>query len=368
MRSDLPNSTFLWVVWGSAALIALPAAGQQRPALQFDLSFSRDGTWLATCGDRVRVYETGTGRRVRELEGKLTRCVAFSPAAADLLAAGGDDGVLRLWTVGAEDGVREFRGHDGMIVSVAFAGGGRYLASCSTRLRQGKQDLGQFRLWNLETGAAEQSLNVEGSGVQGVSFSSDGGLVALCRNGAAQACQVDLYRVQPWAAVASLKLSAGQALETTAFGQAAPLGMASAFMPGSQRLLVAGGICVRVDAAPYRVGCQPTGLIWAVDLADKPTATPLIQPSRGYFRALGITPDGKRFATGNGQRTPDTRPQIQLRDVADGKLVWSVPTEVEPFGVAVSPDGRLVAACEAATVRLLNSETGETVRVLTAAD
>ena len=90
----------------------------------------------------------------------------------------------------------------------------------------------------------------------------------------------------------------------------------------------------------------------------------LDEPKRGYYNALGLAPDGKRFATGNGVRFTGQQPQIQMRDVTNGKLLWGVPSDVEPSGVTMSSDGEFVAACQGGGVLLLNAKTGETVRVM----
>ncbi len=57
------------------------------------------------------------------------------------------------------------------------------------------------------------------------------------------------------------------------------------------------------------------------------------------------------------------KPQIEMREVAGGELIWSVPSNVEPYGVAVSPDGKFVASSQRDGVHVLNAETGENVRL-----
>lgn len=368
MRVKEFRQVFSCVVVGLIALVfPSPAVGQAKPVIQFGVDFSRDTSFMGTCGDQVRVFEFETGKLLREIDtGKYTRAIAFSPAAADLFAAGGDDGILRLWQVGKKEFVREIPGHAGTILSVAFEKSGRYVASASMHSVKGKLEVGQFRLWEIETGKVAQSLDFKESGIQGVSFSGDGKLVAFCRNPRDEVGRVEVYSVQPWKLVTSIKLPAREELETTEFGKAVSLGMTTLFEPDQKRLLVAGGICVRVDPRPYTYACAPTGLLWRADLTEPASAKLLDEPKRGYYHALGLTPDGKRFATGNGLRVREERPQIQMRDVTNGKVLWSVPSEVEPYAVTMTPDGKFVAASERDGVRLLNAKTGETVRVIAA--
>ena len=365
MRGNESQRMFTWVAIALIAVaIPAPVAGQPRRAIQWGLDFSCDTSFVGTCGDHVRVYEVKSGKLLRSIAGRYTRTIAFSPVVPELFAAGGDDGILRLWRVGKKDFVREFRGHGGMIASVAFEKSGRYVASASVRYRKGKSDLGQFRLWDIKTGKSVQALDIKDSGIQGVSFSNDGKLVAFCRNQRDKPCHVDVYRVEPWKLVSSVRLWAEKELEITQFGKAVPLGTATRFEPDQKHVLIAGGICVRVDPRPYKFACRPTGLLWRADLTKAMSPKLLVKPGPGYYRSLGLSPDGKQFATGNGRLSKAEKPLIQMRNATDGKLLWSVASNVEPYGVTMSHDGALVGACQREGVLLVNAKTGETVRLI----
>ena len=353
------------------------AKGQFNPDIRWAIDFSSDGSLIATCGNYVRVYEVKTGKLVHDIEGKFTKAIAFnaiafnaiafSPATPNQFVAGGVDGVLSLWQVGKKAVVREFRGHDGVIWSAAVDKSGKYAATGSVRYQEGKAALGQFRLWEIETGKAAQSLDVKDGAIQGVSFSGDGKLVAFCRNMNTDASSVEVYHVQPWKLASSVKLSAGANLETTKWGKAVPFGLSTRFVPDQKRVVVAGGICVRVDPAPYPYACQTTGLLWRADLGEA-SAKLLDEPQPEYYRSLGITPDGKRFATGNGINNAilGGKARIQMRDVETGKTLWSAASDAEPYAVTVSPDGETVAAGQRDGVLLLNAKTGETIRLISA--
>ncbi|GAA3122866.1 hypothetical protein GCM10020001_049310 [Nonomuraea salmonea] len=51
---------------------------------------------LVTAADAVRLWNPRSGRLLKEVSGESTRAVAFSPDGTTF-AAGGQDGVTRLW-------------------------------------------------------------------------------------------------------------------------------------------------------------------------------------------------------------------------------------------------------------------------------
>lgn len=95
------------------------------------LAFSPDGKSLAACSHNdIRLWETATGREVRQLlgPGRQTTCAAFSPNGS-LFAAGGW-GDVRVWRLDADSAKEVCRlpTPNGAAFAVAFAPDGKLLA------------------------------------------------------------------------------------------------------------------------------------------------------------------------------------------------------------------------------------------------
>lgn len=341
-----------------------PKPGQARGPFLLGLAFSRDSSLVATCGDLVRVLDVESDKLLSELDAnsKTTRAVEFSPANRDMLAVAGDDGIVRLWRVGQPEVVRELKGHDGWVLSLAFDPTGQRLISGSTKYQKGNAALGQLRLWDVASGERLQALDLKDGGVTGVSFSSDGELLAYCSQS-----QVHVQRVRGWERLTSIPLTAAK-LENGPHGKASPFGLATLFVQDNSRLIIGGGICVPVskeESAPYDFACTTTGLLWGAALYDPTSAKLLEEPRIGYRFRLSLSPDGQRFATSvereNKKGNPD--PKIELRDVASGKLIWKVDADRgTPYGLAISPSGKLVACLAYDAVNLFDLDTGKFIR------
>jgi WD40 repeat protein/serine/threonine protein kinase/DNA-binding XRE family transcriptional regulator len=129
--------------------------------------FTPDGRYGVTgeTEEIIRVWDLGTGQAVRVLEapGPYPR-MAFSPDG-QYLATSADDELVRLWRFETWELVREFKGHTGIVFSVAYASDGRFLLS-------GGED-GTARIWDVQSGAQMHVL-AHTTTVLGVDLSRDG--------------------------------------------------------------------------------------------------------------------------------------------------------------------------------------------------
>jgi WD40 repeat protein len=113
------------------------------PRTSFNVAFSPDGRRLATGGEKNTVkiwdvqksWEVQTGRELRlPLEGHSGEVytVAFSPdAEGRWIASAGEDSTVKVWDSHTGKLLRSFRGHTGLVSSVAFSPDGRRLVSGS---------------------------------------------------------------------------------------------------------------------------------------------------------------------------------------------------------------------------------------------
>jgi WD40 repeat protein len=152
--SEMGNVTVLETATG-AALYALEAPGGGYPEdgemfeedfMVLTVAVSGNDRYLAAGGSDgvVRLWDYRTGSLLAVLEGHTdyVRSVAFSPDNR-LLASGSDDGTIKLWDVEEVRLLRTLRGHTDYVRSVAFSDDGTVLISGS--------DDGTVRVWDMGT-------------------------------------------------------------------------------------------------------------------------------------------------------------------------------------------------------------------------
>ena len=103
------------------------------------VKFSLDGSYLATgCSHYAQVFSVSTGQRICSLRDPTDtsnqplyiRTVCFSPDGA-FLAAGVEDGLIRIWNIQAQKIVMVLRGHEQDIYSIDWARSGAQIVSGS---------------------------------------------------------------------------------------------------------------------------------------------------------------------------------------------------------------------------------------------
>jgi WD40 repeat protein len=96
--------------------------------------------------------------------------VAFSPDGS-LLASGGHDATIKLWSVGTGSELRALAGHANTVTSLAFSRDGKTLVSASLD--------STIRFWDVESGKAIRVIK-SSVGVTSVAVSPDGNTLASC--------------------------------------------------------------------------------------------------------------------------------------------------------------------------------------------
>jgi WD40 repeat protein/uncharacterized caspase-like protein len=152
------------------------------------LVFSPDGRLLATTTFRsstVKLWETATGRELRNLSSGTQSALSISPVVAfsrdsRLVAAGTGDNAVKVWEVTTGREVRTLSGSQGSLLSaigvyfIAFSADGRTLVTASDAIRVWDLSTGNV-LRELSTGSANTSSMTGG---EGLALSPDGGQLA----------------------------------------------------------------------------------------------------------------------------------------------------------------------------------------------
>lgn len=227
--------------------------------------------------------------------------IAFSKDGQSV-AAGGEDGVVRIWNIPQRRQIAALKGHSYAVFSIAFSPDGRTLAS-------GGYDKSVV-LWDLARHTRLATLFPNEGAVSSLAFSPDGKLLA-----GAGADGVRLWNMTNRKTYKTL----GSPTETQ---------FIAAF--GSAGLAVAG-----------------TGTLRLWNAASRPQTT-LLGPMTSLIRAMAISPNGTVVACGgdNGQ--------VALWDARTRKRLGRLAHDRSVSGVAFAPDGRILATASGKTITLWN--------------
>jgi WD40 repeat protein len=360
--------------------------------------FSPKGGWAAAAGQQVlrgpdlsvRLWDLRTERAPRILGGhsQPVTCLAFSPDETRLVTASGDR-TVRLWDVltGKETGV--YRGHTEGIRAVAFSGDGRQIVTLDSH--------GVVKTWDGTRGP-EARLFPGGRGAWSAALAADGRRVAAaCLDG-----RLRIWDTRSGQEVRALSIDPSGSPQAVAFSPDGDL-VAGAFNRSDKGLGPVGGVrvwsvatgeLVRTLPDPQREAGAPSyAMAWSTDgkllacggrdravrVWDAATGEPLCTLA-GHARTItgvAFSADGHRLASASGGLSihtlefnprhlpidqPEAIPDLKVWDVASGKELLSRSLPDKHRGLAISPDGEIVAATFLdGSVRLYRVATGEEV-------
>jgi RNA polymerase sigma factor (sigma-70 family) len=315
------------------------------------IAFSRDGTKLAIADfEFIRVWDLADARELWRLASPATRlpggamvgqALTFSPDGRTII------GGRSLWDVSGHELPRRsitFPLAAGWMHSLSLSADGQALALGA--------DDGKVRVWDMRANEPRERLVLRGEERQGGAPGMPRfnlvwpSVVALSPNGVHLAFSDSEHSIRLWV-LAGLEPRERAKLEGTGWPPISSL----AFSPDGKVLAAGSGGGTRLwDIS----GGKPRELHPATKILGVSTARP-INESMGF--SLAFTPDGKRLIAASeifdkGGRKP-SRPAICVFDVASGQRLHRWDIGVPCWSIALSPDGRHVAAARQDGITLI---------------
>ncbi|MFI6938965.1 WD40 repeat domain-containing serine/threonine protein kinase [Streptomyces sp. NPDC050418] len=303
----------------------------------------------ARCTARREVpWAARPSRRVLDKDGKEYRRFESLPVAltddGTRLLVGGADGVLQLWDVIEGRCLKTLKGHRRKVESVALTPDGRYaLSRCAGELVR-FWDLSKMLLGGLLKGAAlhHGTPKPHARYEDDPSDSATAKAVALTPDGRTAAAVDAEGTLRVWD-TASRRLR-------RAFPGHRRHAEVDLTADGS-RVLAIGDTDDKRPGAHHR---DYPALLWDV------TGGARLRELRGhesFTTSLFMSPDGRRAVTGTSER-------LRLWDLSDGRCLRTFTGARWPHALALSPDGRQLAAADAyhGSLRVWDTDTGRCVR------
>ncbi len=395
------GTTYVWRLADAERIHAFTSkasVGQMRV-----LSFSADGKLLGTGGDEPAVWDLTTGKRRVHFEDRKshTRCTALSPDGK-LMAVGYDDGNLTLWdtTTGKAKSVLSGKMRQTSVSGLAFTGDGKTLFST------GQHDESVHQ-WDVNSGKEVRTLPIDSEDGQNVAVSADGKTLAVAGgNHAARVWKAELgfaleelaFSEAHQSQVMHLAFSPdGKTLASTSWHGPARLwdvpsrrqiasqighayGIYTLAFASDNKSLVFSCRDHKVRWCHPRTGALERTLPWgqesypfAIGFLDGKTLVAgysqksvhlvgmgqkaELRPLKGDDHSVSqirISPDGRTLVTSSHDDKT-----ILVRDTATGQQTRKITGVIASWALALSADGKYLAAGESHLVRIWDLTTGK---------
>jgi len=366
-----PDSTTLAVIIGEVVKLFrvsdgeelntfVPKSGNQSPFFSASaVAFSADGGSLFVGGMGIAVINVADGTQVRTFGGD-TRCMVLSPDGKLLVSAGTfNNQPVTIWEAATGRQLRTLSEPDNTNVdigvsSMAFSPNSRVLATASADVT--------IKLWDVATGTLLQTLVGHTTAVASLAFSPDGTTLA---SGTME--EGDQAGVRLWT------ISSGPA-QPTATRSTVPLERPTSIPLSALAILPENASAVKKLSAleiseSGSLAWSPDGK-WLVDAGRKlhfldGATYQEVRSANFQMDGLAISPDGKILAAVG-------YPGVVLFDLASGSELRTLPgtgahtTAVSSGYLAFSPDSATLAVVVGDVVKLFDVASGEELATIVA--
>jgi WD40 repeat protein/uncharacterized caspase-like protein len=332
------------------------------------VAFSRDGKTLATGAQLVKLWDVKSGNEIRtikvtESNNPMERPIAFS-YDGKVLATGG--GGVKLWDVATGKALRTLPG-DAEVLS--FSPDQKTLAGT---------DRAEIKLWNITTGQEVQTLAGAQLGVDSITFSSDGKLLAVGNSDntinlwdSAKRQEARVLRGHV-SAIASIAVSRDDKILASALAAGIagitrndPIKIWDPITGQLVRSLLTkkDGYSIGLSGDGTRLISGSSGnsiSLWNVSQSEVQREFAVPSPARFTPDRVALSSDGKLIAGGGRENT------IKLWDAATGRELFTMTGHRKGiWDLAFSPDNKLLASAGSdAAVKLWSVATGQEVKTL----
>lgn len=322
---------------------------------QHGLCFTTDGSKIITVGDAIRVFDAATGEQLQVQQTRpLIRSVVSLSTQPESVLIGGNDGRLLRYHL-RDERIETLRSQENSTLGNLLVTPDETAILARASL-YGKEDQihGMLLRFHSETGQVEASQTFDGFLVVDVTPAADAQHVFVSLS----AVQDDLN--SQLAVVDATNLEIQDVIE---FPSGFPRG--AAFAARGEGLIVAGGLRIRTSPTSTRV----EGRLWKIEQQNGQATFHRLPTSPQEFLYLHprLVQDGRFFITTTSivQRQEDAIAvvgQVQCRHTETGEIVWSQDCGIGGVsGLAVSPNGLIIAACSGEQLDLFHTKTGHRI-------